>query len=556
MRKLTILNVSLALGLITNLSALQAEECNVVEAKKKPPKKAEKKPPAKANEKVNPLKDALTSSYVTNSNLKAKLHQQFALDENVNQAFSAFRPQVSATGSLSEKDSLQKAKETRNSLVTPDNDPDDPKSGITNQRSKTKTIQKDRTATVQVKQSIYRGGGDIANLRAQEYAVKAGQYELSKTEQETLLNAVIAYMEVVYQTATVRSNQANIDFLSQSLKAVKSQVEVGEQTPTETAAAEAQLAQGEALLKKSEGALADAKANYLTVIGQQPGLLAYPASLPGIPKNREEVIATALKNNPVVLSAEFTDKQQSLTIDVQTANLLPQVDLTGNATRDLGSNPINSRSSSVLRRTNGVQLPGTSKSKSTNQTATNAASVQIQLTVPLYQGGAEYSKVRQQVETTAAARYNLEQARKTTEENAIIAWDGVITAGEQIKSLEKQVASATIARDGAQKQADVGERSAIDVLDFQTKLLNARNNLDSAKKEWIVAQYRVYQAMGKLTARELELPVTIYDVEGHLDNVRYKIAGFGDRPAVLDEPEKQPEILIDCKDETNTTAQD
>ncbi len=54
---------------------------------------------------------------------------------------------------------------------------------------------------------------------------------------------------------------------------------------------------------------------------------------------------------------------------------------------------------------------------------------------------------------------------------------------------------------------------------------------------------RFLAVMGKLTARDLGLPVTIYDVDGHLDKVRYKMIGFGDAPKILEDKEDSGSII-------------
>ncbi len=86
MNKVTILNVSIVLGLTLASTGTQAS--NEDQVKEKPAKNA----PA---QHVDLLKEALASSYTTNSALRAKLHELYAIDEDVNLAFSEFRPSLS-----------------------------------------------------------------------------------------------------------------------------------------------------------------------------------------------------------------------------------------------------------------------------------------------------------------------------------------------------------------------------------------------------------------------------------------------------------------------------
>ncbi|MBP6985028.1 MAG: TolC family outer membrane protein [Alphaproteobacteria bacterium] len=459
MRRLIILKTAIFVGSLSFGHALLAEE-----AKK---------------EKVDPLKEALASAYLTNSTLRAKLHGQYAIDESVNQAFSKFRPQVAASGSVGKNSS---------------------KSKVPGRLPSTSNLDPE-SLSVQVSQSLYHGGSDLAGLRAAEAAAKAGQYDLLNTEQDTLLRAVSAYLEVIFQKASVKSKESNVDYLTKQLKGIKAQVEVGEKTPTETAAAESALAQGMAELVKSQGDLQNARANYLNVIGKEPDLLEFPKPLMDLPASLDEVKQKSLKTNPAILNAEFVAKQAGIAIDAANGALLPSLDLTGTASRAFNQN--------------------------VNKDISSQANATLKLSVPIYQSGAEYSKIREQTDKSVSASHQLDQARKTVVENATKAWEGLITSRQRITSFEKQVEAAKKARDGALLESDVGERSYTEVIQFQQKVLEADIALEDARRNEILAQYQLYAVEGRLTADYLALPVTLYDVQGHLDEVSYKMIGFG-----------------------------
>jgi outer membrane protein len=485
MNKFAIFNVSLALGLIISL------ESNCADKTTKP------------GETIHPMAEALASAYVNNSTLRAKLHETYANDENVSIAISKFRPNIRVSGSVGR---------ASNEINTPSADLDPLIGTRANFRQAFPT--KPQSASAEIRQSLYAGGGDLANLWASESGAKAGEYDLFTTEQKTLLDANKAYMQVIYATTAVTLNETNVSYLSEQLKSMKAQVEVGEKTTTDMYTTEAELAKGQSSLDSARSDLGDAKANYLQVIGEQPGLLEYPTPLKSIPKTLQEVIDISLRHNPTILNAVYSAEAAGLTIDVKTAQILPKLDLVGTATRSINQQRF-------------------------NQDENNNASAVLQLTIPIYQGGEEYSAVRQQAETAAKVRYQLEQARKSVREDATKAWDALVNSREQISDLQTQVKAAASARDGALKEADVGERSYTEVLTFQSQLITAELNLLRARRDEVIAQYGLYAAMGKLTAKELQLSVALYDVEGHLCDVRYKIAGFGETPKILEDRDEQ-----------------
>jgi outer membrane protein len=539
------LNISIALSFLIASSALccsdePKQELSQEQVEKRAPKKPSKKTMKKAahrtaHEKFNPMREALASAYVTNSTLKQALYEKFAIDEDVNIAISAFRPSLNLMGTATADASDEKGRQKQFLRQLPDN-PDDPNGQNIKSKIRRRERSLDTIATLQATQNLYHGGGDLANLWAAESNVAANQYKLINTEQTTLQKAATAYMDVILQTATLEARNKNVIFLTEQLRGVRAQVSVGEKTSTDAALSESALAQAQAEVENTVRDLEDAKANYLQVIGEKPGLLEFPSSLPDLPKTLEEMTCDALKYNPTILNALYTARQQGYIIDVKTAALLPSLDLTAQASRDLKN--LNSKTRSIP-----VGPPRANDRNSINniqsRTQRNDANVQLKLTIPIYgNGGADYARVRQQVDSATAARYGLEQARKDTQENAVKAWYAWTSAMANVDSYAKQVEAATLARDGALLEADVGERSYLELIELQQKLIDAEVNLQKALHDKIVAEFGIYAVMGKLSAWQLKLPVTLYDVQGHYDSVRCKWIGFEDNPKILDTPDE------------------
>ena len=82
-----------------------------------------------------------------------------------------------------------------------------------------------------------------------------------------------------------------------------------------------------------------------------------------------------------------------------------------------------------------------------------------------------------------------------------------------------------------EKEAAVGSRTVLDVLDAEQELLDANVNYVRAQRDEAVAMFELAAAMGWLTARQLNLPVDFYDADRHYREVRGKWFGgtsFGD----------------------------
>ncbi len=148
------------------------------------------------------------------------------------------------------------------------------------------------------------------------------------------------------------------------------------------------------------------------------------------------------------------------------------------------------------------------------------ASVVGQLTIPLYQGGGEYSAIRQSKETLGQQRLNLDVNRDQARETVVQNWGELDAAKAQIEATTAQVNAAEIALDGVREEARVGERTTLDVLNAQQELVNARVALVTAQHDRVVASYTLLAAVGGLSMQRLGLNVPIYDPQVHYQQVR------------------------------------
>jgi len=138
----------------------------------------------------------------------------------------------------------------------------------------------------------------------------------------------------------------------------------------------------------------------------------------------------------------------------------------------------------------------------------------------VYQGGAEYSLIRQSKETLAQQRLNLEMTRDQTRANVVTAWGQLVAGRAQVASAQSQVTASEIALNGVREEAKAGQRTTLDVLNAQQALVNARVALVTAQHDRVVASYAVLNAVGRLSPQVLNLPTTTYDASVHYQQVR------------------------------------
>jgi len=148
------------------------------------------------------------------------------------------------------------------------------------------------------------------------------------------------------------------------------------------------------------------------------------------------------------------------------------------------------------------------------------AQVGAQLTVPIYQGGAEYAAIRQSKETLGQRRLDLDTARDQVQSAIAQAWGQLEAAKAQINATQAQVTAAEVALNGVREEARVGQRTTLDVLNAQQDLVNARVALVTAQRDRVVASYTLLAAVGSLSPQILGLKIEVYDPVVHYHQVR------------------------------------
>src|SRR5579872_4991220 len=421
------------------------------------------------------IEAALVRAYQNNPQLNAQRAQVRATDENVPQALSGYRPKVSVTASAGYQygDALS-------NFGTP-----------IDFHGATPPTSVGATAT----QTLYNGGQTGNKTRAAESQVSGAREGLRVLEQSVLLSAATVYMDELRDAAIVEVNKSNVRVLDQTLKQTQDRFNVGEVTRTDVAQSEAQLAAGKTQLLAAQATLTTTQANFRRIIGNEPVSLQ-----PGSPVDRylpgalPAAVELSLIENPNVTAAMYGIDVQFLQVKVNEGALLPTVSLQASVLQQYQTNITSPR--------------------------TFAAQALAQLSVPVYQGGAEYSLIRQSKENLTQQRLVLEQTRDQTRANTVTAWGQLVAGKAQVASAQSQVTASEIALNGVREEAKAGQRTTLDVLNAQQALVNARVALVTAQHDRVVASYSVLSAVGRLSPQVMGLHTTTYDPSVHYHQVR------------------------------------
>ena len=426
------------------------------------------------------LEWALVQAYQNNPSLNAQRAALRATDENVPQALSGYRPKVSVTaqGGYNYTNAVQQL----------------PVGGVVTNIPFAETFLS-RSVAATGTYTLFNGFQTANRTRQAESQVDGARETLRVTEQQVLLDAATAYMNLLRDQAILDLNRRNVEVLTEQLKQTRDRFNVGEVTRTDVAQAESRLAAGRSSLLGAQSNYVTSQANYRRVIGVDPGRLA-----PGTPVDRlsPNVLAKAIgqgqANSPSVLAAMYGVDVAVLAVKISEGALYPNLTLTASASQG--------------------QYPAFEVARQT------AASVLGALTVPIYQGGAEYSAIRQSKETLGQQRLNLDINRDQARATVVQSWGQLDAAKAQIEATTAQVNAAEIALNGVREEARVGQRTTLDVLNAQQELVNARVALVTAQHDRVVASYTLLAAVGGLSMPRLGLDVLIYDPQVHYQQVR------------------------------------
>lgn len=426
------------------------------------------------------LDDVLATAYNSNPTLMAARAQLRSTDEQVPLAQSGWRPTVTASSSAGRGEyfinfSPSLPYQTAHNVAD---------YGVT------------------ITENLYRGNKDSALLSQAEKTVQAGRAQLLQTEQNVLLAAAQAYLDVARDRAVLDLNVNNEHVLSRELDMTRERYKVGELTSTDVSQAEARLSQAKAGRVAAAGALQASRAAFIDVVGRAPEGAVMPDGLPPVPPNLDDAKTSSQVNSPAVVAADLAAQAAEDGVEAVRAELRPTVSMQGTYSRNINE---------FLYGVETRQLQG-----------------MLTVSVPLYEAGGTYARMRAQKQTWGEKRIQVDQARRDAIQNATQSWENLSAAHSRTQAYADQIAASDLALKGVREEAKVGARTVIDILNAEQELFQAQVNRVSARHDEVLAAYQLRAAVGQMTAQGLSLPVELYDPAQHYREVDGKWIGGGE----------------------------
>ena len=342
---------------------------------------------------------------------------------------------------------------------------------------------------VNISQPLYAGGGLDAQLEGADAQVLAMRATLQQSEQQVLLAAAAAYLDLWLAERKLAIQRDNEKDLTLQREVSQRQFQRKDITMADLGQSETRLAQAISNRVQRESALADARANYLLLIGVEPGQLAgLPVLQQAVPE-LEEALSRALDNNPSIAAALQGNSAAVHNIELQKAGWKPSVSLD--------------------------YLKFSSRGTAAGIPRLDQQSLLLKLNLPIYQGGAVGARVRTAREQAGKAEIGIEETRRSVVQSTANAWYSLQALNDAVASFHVQISAAELALKGVDLAASHGTRTVLDKLNARMELENARLSLEQAEHDRILSHLQLLAAMGELNAQELGLPVQPHQLLPH-----------------------------------------
>ena len=405
--------------------------------------------------RANTLFDSLNSAYLNNLKLNAERASMRASKEEKKEAVSEFLPSITVSGYVSEQENTNPGEDT-------------------NFRPSEQSIE--------IEQKIFQGFSGVSNLRKKMFGQKLAEFKLKKVEQETLLAAAKAHTDLLLSRKKVNINLMNIDLLERQVETDQNRLEKGEINLADLAQSESSFAGAKATLIAAQSELVTSKANFKKVIGKKApeNIQEIKETNLGLPESLAAAYSISVTANPDLKIAKLEYEQSKMDVAIAGSELSPSATLSYKiAEQDDFSSTVNDRTQQTLKAT---------------------------ASWPLFAGGSNLFGLRKAQELRNQKELLFQDSKKTVETDVANAWSNYQSSKSVLDSIRAQVKAAEIANEGITLEYESGSsRTTLEVIQSQTILLNSRINLASSERNFLVSQFDLLSAIGRLTAQQLNL---------------------------------------------------
>jgi adhesin transport system outer membrane protein len=337
-------------------------------------------------------------------------------------------------------------------------------------------------ASLNMRQMLFDGLETKNEVARQEARTNSRSFGVYSSAENTALDAVLAYHNVLRQQKLVELAQTNLEAHERTHDQIMLRAERGVGRKADMEQSLGRLALAEANLKAEQANLRDAETAYIRVVGMSPESLSLPDSpISQIPQSQDEAIAMALDNHPTLRLASYDVESAKAQHATAKAPFYPDLHLEVGTRADHDIDGIEGKDKDIT--------------------------AMLRLRYNLFNGGRDTARREETASLINQAAEIRNNTHRQVEESVRLSWNAWQTLKSQKPAREQHVQSSEKARDAYQQQFSLGQRTLLDLLDSENEVFRARTALVNTQYDELYAMYRILNSMGVLLqSLEVELP--------------------------------------------------
>ena len=392
-----------------------------------------------------------------NPKIKAQKSSYESSKENIKQVYSGIFPSIEMNLSKGYKD-----RDSSSSVQT------------------TKESTSPQDFSINLEQTLYTGGKFTAEANKAKSQLLIEEENLRLIRYEVILESALSYLNVLEKKKLIELNNLKEEKFKNSFESIELLVKVGSASQSDLVFAQSKLVQIAAEKIVSINEFNITKANYKKIVGEllPNGNLEEPKiNKINFPDNFDNALDIAFKNNPKIKIAELEENIAKFDVKSQFAELMPNITLDGEyqSTEDTAS----------------------------KGSYSDTAEITAKITVPLFKGGKNFSKIKQAKIIAKKVRYELENKRNEVTETVTKSWTYFQTSETLLKAANINIEARKLMLEGIEHEVKLGIKSYIDLLQSKEDLIDAEFNKITAIKNYIISALQLKADIGELSLKDL-----------------------------------------------------
>tara|TARA_B100001123_G_scaffold91797_1_gene105769 strand:- start:79 stop:1725 length:1647 start_codon:yes stop_codon:yes gene_type:complete len=401
--------------------------------------------------------DTINKAVSYNPKIKAQESSFESSKEKVKQVYSAIFPSLEMNLSKSYKDTDSKTTTT-----------------TTNESSSPQDF------SINLEQNLYTGGKFTAEAKKAKSQLLIEEENIRLAKYEVILESALAYLEVLEKKKLIELNNLKEEKFKNDFESINLLVEVGNASQSDLVFAQSKLVQVAAEKIASINDFNVTKANYKKVVGEllpNSDLEEPKINKLDFPDNFDQALNMAFKNSPTIKIAQLEETIAKYDIKSQFADALPNLSLDAEYQ---SSDDVTSKGSS-----------------------SDTAEITANITIPLFKGGKNISKIKEAKIIAKKVRFELENKRNEVTHKVTESWTNFQTSETLLKAANINIEARKLILEGTEQEAELGMKSYIDLLQSREDLIDAEFNKITATKNYIFSALQLKADIGELSLKDL-----------------------------------------------------